>query len=227
MAITFTTWLWGDKYNETHVLKLAAGIRRHYAQPFRFIVFSDRYLTLPAPLEALPIVNPELIGRHCFCRLRIFDPAWQGWLRLDDCIVNLDLDLIITGDLAPLFARQDSFLILQGVNATNPNPFNGSVMMLRPGHYREVWSEFSLDAASQIKFDQFPDDQGWLWHKLPKANGWKGGKASGIYAFQKPGWPKGNDALPIDARIVSFIGRRKPEQYTTLPWVRKFWTEAA
>jgi len=222
--IAFTTWLWGEKYRESHVLKLAAGIARNYSQPFRFVVFADRNMNLPAPIEVRRIVNTILVGRGCFCRLRLFDPALQIGNGFDDRIVNLDLDLVITGPLDELFDRPEPFVILQGVNKVNPCPFNCSVMMLRPGECGEVWQDFSLEKSKRIRFHEFPDDQGWIHHKLPNAAGWKGGKASGIYAFQKPGWPKGNE-LPPDARIVAFIGWRKPQLFTGLDWVQEHWKE--
>ncbi len=221
--IAFTTWLWGTKYRESHVLKLAAGVARNYDKPYRFVVFADRNLDLPAPLEVKPIANLQLTGRGCFCRLRMFDPAWQGWNGFNDRIVNLDLDVLPVRsiDSERLFERPETFMILQGVNAANPCPFNCSVMMLKAGAHAEVWRDFSMERAQATPFYEFPDDQGWLWHKLPNAAGWKS-KESGIYAFQKPGWPGGN-SLPDNARIVAFFGWRKPEAFAGLDWVAANW----
>jgi hypothetical protein len=225
VAIAFITWLWGDKYDENHVRKLAAGVRRHYRADYRFVVFSERALSLPKPIEVFSIWDLDLIGRGCFCRLRMFDPAWQSVYGFDDRIVSLDLDVVITGDLDGVFDRKESFLILQKVNSANPNPFNCSVMMLRAGQHAEVWSDFTIEKATAAREKLgfgFPDDQGWLWDKLPNAAGWHGGKDSGVYGFQKPGWP-GGPGLPSDARIVAFFGWRKPEQFTSLPWVAMHW----
>lgn len=224
MGVAFTTWLWGNKYNEGDVEKLAAGIWRNYKKPHRFVVFSDRPLALPRPIEVQPILDKHLAGRGCFCRLRMFDPNWQRMHRFDDRIANLDLDLVTVGPLETLFDRGESFLILQGVNSINPNPFNGSVMMLRAGHHAEVWKDFSIEKADAVPFFEFPDDQGWLWHKLPKAAGWRAGSASGIYGFRKPGWPMWTGSeLPPNARIVAFFGKRKPEQFMDLAWMKANW----
>lgn len=224
MAVDFVTWLWGDKYNESHVAKLAAGVWRNYKAPHRFVVFTDRPRELPAGVEQRSISDPELIGRGCYCRLRMFDPAWQQRHGFEDRVVSLDLDLIAVGPFGDLFERDDSFLILRGVNARNPNPYNCSVMQLRVGRHAEIWSDFSVSKAARAPFHEFPDDQGWIWHKLPVVAGWPGGQQSGIYAFQKPGWPMGHDAeLPPNARIVTFIGWRKPELFGRLPWVKAHW----
>jgi hypothetical protein len=220
VALTVVTWLWGDKYSGVDVHRLAVGVKRHLRQPYRFLVFSDRPL---GGFGSRPILNPNLCGRHCFCRLRLFDPQFQAMHGIiDGRIVSLDLDAVITGPLDPLFDRPESFVILQGVNEINPCPFNASVTMLRAGEHAQVWDSFSFAEAQRIKFHEFPDDQGWIWHRLPNAAAFT--VKDGIYGFQKPGWPAG-DRLPADARIVAFIGKRKPARYAHLPWLREHWRE--
>jgi len=227
VAVAFTTWFWGNKYDESAVRKLYAGVKRNYRREFRFVVIADRELrSLPSAIEQFPISDPGLIGRGCFPRIRLFDPTWQSWHGFDDVIANLDLDLVITGPLDDVFKRKESFSILCGVNKLNPNPFNGSLMMLRAGQHPEVWRDFSLEAAERAPKHEFADDQGWIWHKLPNATGWKAGPESGIYAFMKHGWPRDvGDRLPHNARIVAFVGYRKPWMFGGLPWIKQFWVE--
>lgn len=207
------TWMWGDKYTNGYVDKLQAGLVRHMKQEYQFRVF------MPDP-DDMPLT--EIPG--CFARLRMFDLAWQDrqGLKASDQLVCLDLDNIITRSLDTLFVRSEPFVILQGANSMNPCPFNGSVMMLRAGSHPEVWSDFSLEAASKMPFFEFPDDQGWLHHKLPNAAGWQCGPRSGIYAYGKRHWPPGSN-LPKDAKMVAFFGRRDPSQYLHVPWVKAHW----
>ena len=151
----------------------------------------------------------------------MFDPKWQATLGIKkgERIVNLDLDLVVTGQLDQLFER-DKFTILQGVNTTNPCPMNGSVWMLRAGERPDIWSDFSVTKSAAVPFHSFPDDQGWFWHKIPDAGAW--GPADGVYGFKKVGWPKG-DGLPANARIVAFPGWRDPTKFENLDWVKKHW----
>jgi hypothetical protein len=209
--LIISTWIWGTKYQGLDYLDhLVRGVARHLSEPHRFVVVTppDIHLT-------------EIPG--CFARLRMFDPEWQRSIAMEDGdrLVCTDLDVVITGPLDDLFDRPEPFVILQGANAANPCPYNGSLMMLRTGAHPEVWSEFSVEAAGAAPFYEFPDDQGWLAHKVPGAAGWKAGEG-GVYAFQKPGWPKG-EALPADARFVAFPGKRDPSQFTHLPWVKEHW----
>jgi hypothetical protein len=212
-GLTVSVWKWGEKYGPEYVERLAAGVARNLAQPHDFCVFSP-----PNEDEHLTTIP------GCFARLRMFDPAWQerNGFKPGDRILNLDLDLIVTGSLDELVNRPESFVILQGANAANPCPFNGSAFMLRAGEHADVWTDFSLEAASKVPAYEFPDDQGWLAHKIPGAGAWKAGTESGVYAYQKPGWPRG-EALPADARIVAFPGWRDPQGVKHLGWVREHW----
>lgn len=212
MALVVSTWVWGDAYGPEYISRLEAGVARHLKQPYRFAVFrpqaEDEYLTAI---------------KGCFARLRMFDPAWQvaNGINEGDRLVTIDLDTVLTGPLDPLFSRPEKFCILQGGNR-NPCQFNGSLQMLRGGAHPEIWTDFTLEAARKVPFYQFPDDQGWLWHKLPKAAGWRTGKSSGCYVFQKPGWP-GGESLPVGARYVTFAGWRDPSRFAHLDWVKEHW----
>lgn len=205
------TWVWGTKYGHDYISKLFGGIRRNLTQDYLPMVTTpppeDRHLT-------------EIPG--CFARLRTFDPAWQAANGIEpgDRIVCMDLDMVITGSLDDLFDREEPFTILQGVNSSNPCPFNGSLWALTAGYRPDVWHEFSLDLAAKVPFYEFPDDQAWFADMMPDAGSF--GPEDGVYAFMKRGWPKG-EALPKGARIVAFPGWRDPSQYTRLDWVREFW----
>jgi len=217
--LTICTWLWGEKYGREYVDRLFAGVKRHLNQPCRFLLARP---DLDGP-------DAELIkAPGCFVRLRMFDPAWQKSMGVKDRLACLDLDAIITGPLDTLFDRPEPFLILQGANAANPCPYNGSLMMLRAGAHPEAWSDFTLAAAGHVPFYEFPDDQGWLAHKIPNAAGWNAGRESGVYAFEKPGWPPGKgNALPWGARMVCFPGWRDPSKFAHLDWVQEHWLQGA
>jgi hypothetical protein len=220
------TWLWGDKYTVEDLLKLRHGTARHLKQPHRFLVMMERERAW-TPIEGIErhaIKDPELLAYPgCFTRLRMFDYGWQHNRKIDDRLVCLDLDTVITGPLDPLFDRPEPFVIWAGANSINPCPYNGSVLMLRPGYHGELFTDFSMEAARKIKYYKFPDDQGWFWHKIPNAATWQAGRTTGIYGYKKPGWPHGTDRLPEQARIVAFPGHRQPKDFIHLDWVRSNW----
>lgn len=212
MALIVTTWMWGTKYPGHYLARLERGVRRHLRAWHRFLVCE-------------PPAGDEPLWKGCLCRLRMFSPLWQraNGIKEGDRIVMLDLDMVITGPLDPLFDTDRDFAILQGANAANPCPYNGSVIQIRAGAHADVWDDFSLEAVAKVPKYEFPDDQGWLWHKIPRApEAWKVGPTSGIYAFKKPQWPRG-DALPAGARLVCFPGHRDPVMFKNLPWIQEFW----
>ena len=100
---------------------------------------------------------------------------------------------------------------------------NCSVMMLRKGAHAELWSDFSLDKLDRIPRYEFPDDQGWLWYRAPKARGLEGWRSQRHLCVQETGLADTEMHLPTDARIVSFIGWRDPNTFTRLPWVQEHW----
>lgn len=206
-----STWCWGDKYPPRYRERLAASVARRLALPHAFRVFA------PEPQDSVLCDIPG-----CFARLRAFDLQWQARQGIEpgERIVCLDLDLIVTGALDTLLARPEPFAILQGVNAANPCPYNGSVWWTTAGYRPDVWTDFSLEAAQAVPHFDFPDDQAWLAHKLPRAAAI--GAADGVYAFAKVGWPAGTN-LPADARLVAFPGWRDPATFEHLDWVREHW----
>ena len=212
--LKIATWVWGTKYNADYVRRWRDGINRNLRQPHDLLIFSPdddtRYLT-------------EIKG--CFCRLKMFSPEWQEKIGLEtgERLVCTDLDVVFTGPLDPLFDRPEEFVILGGANALNPCDFNGSLMMLRGGSNHQIWSEFSVEKAKKQPFFEFADDQQWLFNNLPSAATWRVGKSSGIYSFQKRGWP-GNDILPEGARCVVFPGWRDPSRFLKLEWIRENWS---
>lgn len=237
------TWLWGDKFSPDDVAKLQRGVRRNLSQPYRMICITAHCEGAPQTLQhetdgpitlyELPRDAAYLIHtKGCFVRLKMFDPDWQRSVGVNkgDRLVCIDLDTVITGPLDPLFDRPEPFVIMQHGNASNPCPMNGALMMISAGAHPEVWDDFSLDAADKVPFFEFPDDQGWIWAKLPDAAGWKCGAESQVYVFRKPGWPsfdrkmkRGGDDLPKGARLVTFSGGRSPETFKHLDWVKDNW----
>jgi len=218
--LTVLTWLWGTKYPFSHVEKLRAGVARHLKQPHRFVCVTNNDI----PGDRIPIEDVGLLAFRdgCYARLRQFDPAWQERHGIER-LVCLDLDVVVTGELDPLFDWPDPFMILHGGHY-NPCPFNGSVMMVARGARSEIWTTFDLDLAEKIATADGQwrgTDQTWIAHCAPDAPGWT--HWDGIYALRKPGWTGNDQDLPADARLVAFPGAKDPSRLDGLWWVKKHW----
>jgi len=224
--LSVVTFLWGTKYHPGYVDRLGEGLLRHMNMPYRFVVVTERPQTFgPTMSYQVRLQDIELTRiKGCFARLRLFDPTFQRKLGClpGDRILVLDLDLILTGKLAPLIERPEPFVILQGVNnPKHPCLYTGTIWLTTAGYRPDVWSDFSLEAAEKLPRYAFPDDQGWMHHKLPNAGAYT--DQDGVWAFRKGPWPEGCLGLPEGARVVAFPGSRDPAQFVHLPWVRKEW----
>jgi hypothetical protein len=222
--LTIATWWWGQKYDLQYVGRLHRSLRRYIGFPFRFICVTDKGNEIRG-LETIQIKQSDrylLEIPGCFARLRMFDPEWQKENKIEGRLACIDLDVVITGRLDSLFDRTEDFVILQGANSVNPCPYNGSLWMLNTGSNSHVWNDFTLERAKEMPYHDFPDDQGWMWQKIPNAAGWQV-ETSGIWAFRKRNWPRHDNFLPNNARMVCFPGARDPRQFSHIQWIARHW----
>lgn len=218
-------------FTSAHVNILFAMVRRHYPKPFRFICVTDDAKGLKAGVEAVPLWSDHAglyspIGKHqpsCYRRLKLFSA--DAGATFGERIAMLDLDVVITGDLSPLFDRPEPFVIW---GDTHPRTFyNGSFYVFSAGAVRELWDDFdpttSPKRARAAGF--FGSDQAWISYRLGAGRP-TFGQADGIYSFRKHIYPSGGK-LPGDARLVVFHGKFDP--WSPIPqrlaWVRSFWRE--
>src|SRR6185369_11456219 len=140
-------WRWGHKYGAEYVNRLQAGVARHLKAQHKFICITNDNNGLNC--ETWPILRPDLtfVRDGCYARLHMFSPYWQERFGIDK-LVCLDLDLVITRELDPLFEGDEPFKILHGGHF-NPCPFNGSVMMIRRGAHPEIWNDYNTSDAEK------------------------------------------------------------------------------
>jgi hypothetical protein len=229
--LSFVTWLWKpakgyrSAFCGAHVNTLASMVRRHYPHPHRFLCVTDMPDGIGPEVEIVKAWNdfatvPSPHGTRnpsCYRRLRAFDPHVRDVL--GDRVVSMDLDLVITGDLTPLFHRPEEFIILQ---ETDPRSFyNGSLFCLTAGARAKVWTSFDPKRSPKEarQAGRFGSDQGWISHCLGRGEAtW--GTEDGVYSYRRHLKPKGSE-LPENARIVNFHGEHDPwdSDMQKLPWV--------
>lgn len=231
--ISVVCWLWSapgrTAYRAAHVNTLAAMVRRHYPSPHRFLCVSNEPGKYDAGVEIIQdredfadVPSPHGgLNPSCYRRLRLFAP--DSAATFGERIINLDLDCVITGDLRPLWDRDDDFVIWR--DPGNRTPYCGSVWLLRSGSRAQVWAEFdprSSPAAARAA-GRLGSDQGWIAHCLgPHEATWTA--ADGVYSYRNDGLRR--NFLPASARIVFFHGAVKPwdPEAQGLAWVREhFW----
>jgi hypothetical protein len=228
--LTVVTFLWRPPpgYRSTfggeHVDVLRRMVRRHYQGPHRFICITDDASGIrEADIECFElwgdfatVGNPS--GRKnpsCYRRLRLF--AKNPGAFLGDRFVVLDLDCVITGDLAPLWDRPEDFIIWR--STTSGNPYNGSMWMLKAGARPQVWKDFdpATSPRATVAARLYGSDQAWIAHRLgPNEATWS--PADGVHSYRNEIQNRG--PLPPGARIVFFHGKHDP-------WDRDVWSRHA
>lgn len=175
--LTFLTWKWkapngARSFQSKHVNVVYAMVARWYQRPFRFVCLTDEAKGLDERIEARPLpvrfdqlANP--LGPrfpNCYCRLWTFS---REAAELGERIFQLDIDVMITGDLCPLVDRDEDFVGWTD-KRFEEHKIAGGAFLLRTGALPEVWEDFdpknSPPAAKAAGFKG--SDQAWISYRL-------------------------------------------------------------
>ncbi len=216
-----------SKFGPEAVNTLRAMVARHYPNPHRFICVTDDPKGIASDIEILPLWTEFAHLRNpsgpnnpsCYRRLRAFAPEAATYF--GERFVSLDLDVVITGDLRPVWDRPEDFVIFGDTSAQTP--YNGSMFLLTAGARPRVWTEFDPIRSPYLtqRARLFGSDQAWIRYCLGKHEAvW--GPQDGIYSFRKHIQRTASD-LPSDARVVVFHGAVDPwsQEAQKLAWVRQ------
>lgn len=228
---TIVTWRWPphdgyrSKYGPETINTLAAMVRRNYGRPHRFVCVTDDTRGIDPRIEVIPDFKDftHLQSPHgpknpaCYRRLRMFHPEIAT--HFGSRFVSMDLDMVIVGDLVPLWDRPED-IVLYGDTGPRSH-YNGSMILLKAGSRPQVWTEFDPQESPRLakRANFWGSDQGWLSYKLGKREA-RWGKADGVYSYRNDIAPK-NGILPENAIVAVFHGGTDPwhPRAQLLPWV--------
>jgi hypothetical protein len=244
---------WGDKFAPYYVNRLYAGVARFLDRPFRFVCFTEKPRGIRKEVEIFPLpkvpfekrmVEAMTTGRRrgAWRKVTMMQP---GEAKLSGPTLSMDLDVVVTGPLGPLFDHAPG-RIAMGRDWLERRRMrvggHGSVTRFDPERHRYLFDDFAgdIEAALALKGEQkytsmtahrhgdlayFPD--GW------------------ICSFKRqaiPPFPLNfliQPRLPADCRVMCFHGTPKMEEalegdcpkwrYRTRPakWLAEYWLEAA
>lgn len=234
--LTIVTWWWRtpgyrSEFRVEHVNILRRMVARHYPDPHRFLLVTnqDTYgldggiVVVPDREDFVDLPNLSRPGYpSCYRRLRLFDPV-EAHSLFGARYVSLDLDMVITGDLRPLWNRSEDFVCWGGSNRSNP--YNMSMMLMTAGARPLVWRNFDPERSPKLAKDAgfFGSDQAWLCYALgPDEARWS--HADGVYSFANDLRHMPGAALPKGVRVVVFHGHADPwmdEVKRSHPWVQQ------
>jgi hypothetical protein len=232
--LTLLTFKWAkpgyrSKFTGENVNTLARMVKRNYAQPHRFVCYTDDPTGIdPSLVDARELwndhsqlVNPSAPshGPSCYRRLKMFARDAGEWLGPRICA--MDLDVVVTGDLTRVFNRPEDFVIWG--DTSPPTPYNGSLVLFTAGCRPQLWEDFD-PVESPIKtrkLGYFGSDQAWIGACLGPLEA-KFGRGDGVYSFRNH-IQRHNAPLPQNARLVIFHGAVDPwsDQAQRIDWARK------
>ena len=242
--VTIVGWAWngGRDYGPEQGRVVAAMLARHMSMPYRFVVIADdtsgdwgeaEVIETPPVARALgKLKSVEGDGfPSSYRRLWMFS---REAAELGTRLLLTDLDIVVTGDWAPLLDFDVPFIGWRpGQNWPKPSQeirLAGGMYLLAAGEVTEVWDRFEgkpsiLEAR---KANYRGSDQAWISYCLAgTAPVWP--KGCGIYSIRdmtRDNRQKRTLAPPADARVVHFNGHGKPWHAVTRaqhPWVERHW----
>lgn len=241
--LSVVCWRWApnpgyrSEYLPKTVNVLKAMVDRWYPHPHRFICVTDDPDGIDKSVEIVKPWNdfsglPSPHGKKnpsCYRRLRMFHPDIGEVF--GDRFVSLDLDVVLTGDVSPLWNRPEDFVAFGDTNPQPGSHYNGSMMLLRAGSRRQVWDRFDPTTSPEqaMRAGCWGSDQGHISYCLgPGEAKWK--KSDGVYSLRIDFELPRRRSLPADAKIVICHGKWDPwSAYAqdTYPWIRQHWTTEA
>jgi len=234
--LSFVTWCWTEpgyqrRFLPDYVNVLRAMLERHYRLPHRLVCITDNSSGLDPRIEAIPLparfddLKSPHGPRFPSCWRRLWNFSADAARLLGPRIVSLDVDVVITNDLVPLFERPESFVGWTDQRDSWANKIAGGIYMLRTGAHTEVWDKFDPATSPQKAHaaGHTGSDQSWISYCLyPPPGSWTA--ADGVVSSK---WIEPFKPLPPDVRIVSTPGERKPwthELRRQHSWIAEHWT---
>jgi|KBSSwiStaDraftv2_1062776.scaffolds.fasta_scaffold30686_6 hypothetical protein len=228
-------WKWKPRggyrshFSAQHVNIAASMVRRHYSGQHRINCITDDASGIDKSIRIIPLWsdyrnlrNPSFTsGPSCYCRLKAFSKEAKDII--GERFVSLDLDFVATGDLAPLWDRDDDFIVWGDTFLKQDNNlpgYNGSMWMMTAGSRSQVWERFDPLKSPQEanRAGRKGSDQGWITYVLGKGEKmWT--TEDGVYSWRKH--LRNSKVLPENARIVFFHGVPWNSLPPQIAWVQQ------
>lgn len=204
---------WGTGF-EGYAERLQSMVARHLTLPHVFHCYEEEELRRYAPPRFWQYDSPGRPGLHrgyplLFC-FHPNLPLFTNHPYLDSPggrVLFLGLDIVITGNLNELVAREGEFWAIRDWGQGN---FNNSVMLFDARKRSDVFEDFPpADAAGQT-------EQDWLSRKFPAGQTWPD---EWVRSYKFHNCSKG---VPEGCKVVVFHGQPKNHQVKDA-WVTEAW----
>lgn len=210
---------WGTAYGPEYVNVLHSMLRRHTRRPFRFVCLTDDPTGLEAGVETLPLPEMDVPARK----------AHQPWRKvgllaptlgdLQGTALFLDLDVVVVGDVGPLFDLPGAFCIIENWTQKGQGVGNSSVFRFEVGAHADIYAEFLARADAVVT--EFSNEQTFISRRVGALTYWPDAWVRSFKRHCLRPFPLNwalPPRLPAEARIIAFHGNPKPPDAAAGHW---------
>jgi len=225
--LIFVCWKWvapagyRSQFSAATVNVLRSMLERQYRKPHELVCITDDPAGIDERVRVIKLWDdfknvPSPHGRgnpSCYRRLKMFSK--EAAEIIGPRFVSIDLDVVITGDLTPLFETDVDFKMYG--DTARGTPYNGSLILHRAGTRQQLWEKFDPKKSPLLGLAKhyIGSDQAWIGACLGP-NEPKFTSADGVYSYRNQIAPHGG-VLPPTCRLVIMHGHSDPWQ----PQVRR------
>jgi hypothetical protein len=240
MMLAVTTYYWKDperqkgrdyEFTHEHVRILKRMVERNLSVPHKFLCVTDDDME---GIDTVPLVWDKHVPGTCFIRLQQRHPDYGNMVGADR-VLNLDIDVVVVGNLDSLVTRPEPNLWFRNPNFPKPRraPYQTSIQILTPGTHTELYTEFDPVRSPSLATRRFGGaEQAWVseilpWNlPAPHLNNFDAflDAQDGLYGAMRLKGAGVSDTLPENAKIVTFPGNRMPDDedlMEAMPWIRE------
>jgi len=244
---------WGDKFPAYYVNRLFAGVARHMDRPFRFVCYTEKPEGIRSDVEIHPLPSvayeERLVKAMTTGRRR---GAWRkvtilqhGAGRLSGPCLVMDLDVVVTGPLGPLFDHAPGKVVMGRdwlERRRGRVGGHGSVYRFDPLLHSFLLGDFEADFDAAIAWKGEQKYISMTAHRHGALQYFPDGWICSFKRQSIPAFPLNfmvEPRLPADCRVMCFHGTPKMEealvgdcaklQYRTRParWLREHWLDVS
>jgi hypothetical protein len=202
-------------YRVEHVTKLRNGVARYLDASHRFVCLTDQTEAVAASgVDAIPLPTD---WPGWWAKINLFAPGL-----LTGPVLYLDLDSLVTGDLAPLIRTAPGITMVS--DFTRPEMMNSSAMAW-DGDFSAIWHSFKADPLLlRDRYDGLPGprvgDQGFI-HDVLRSAGQHIDTfdPAHVVSFKR----SAREGAPENARVLSFHGSPKTD-HPDAGWAYDAWS---
>ena len=218
---------WGTRYPAIFANRLYKAVRRNVSGNLRFICFTDDPSGLLAEIEPHPLPKidiPEALQWTPWRKLSLWQPDLAD---LEGDVLYLDVDLVITGNLDPLWTfYPGKMCVAENWTQLGRGIGNTSVYRWRVGTHTDIFKQYQRNSADIHA--RFRIEQQYISTVIDEMVYWPEEWCVSFKHSLLPKFPLNwvqTPPLPAETKIVAFTGRPDQDQARDgdwpAPWYKK------